>query len=360
MAQIVIGPNCHNLVAVQCGLVEMNAGVYTKQTVESLPLGGLSVSITGSNHWNVADRAQRLADAISLLVEDASIRASIPACALLRLVVVTCDIKGELARWQRQLERPVSITANAEGVTAGKCLLWGSGDPESTYAIVIFSEKVGVALINGEDSSGSRTRALLVHELAHIQDDYNHLKFFGRTEPPMNDDWDGIRHAIAIAAWGEYFAESIAAPYFNDDSSELRVTFVVELVRGCLHRTRQAISEYRSHGDIGVLWQVACDEISNIFCHFGRVIGFMREMYPDDNAVSEQIFDAIYGLSRSWGQVTRQLDLDLNAIAGQHEWDSQTFLSLEDVVAGGFNASGFYPKIDGRGLRVDVVPPRDN
>jgi hypothetical protein len=274
----------------------------------------------------------------------------------LRLVVVTCDIQGEIARWQRQLERPVSITANAEGVTAGKCLLWGSGDPENTYAIVIISEEIGIALVNGEYLSGSRARALIVHELAHIHDNYNHLRVFGRTEPPMNDDWGGIRHAIAIAAWGEYFAESIAAPYFNDDASELQVTFVVELVSGCLHRTRQAISEFRSHGDIGVLWQVAGDEISNMFCHFGRVIGLMWKMYPNDDAVSDQLFDAIYRLSRSWGQVVRQLDRELNAIAGQHEWDSQTCLSLEGVVARGFNASGLYPKIDGQGLSVNVLP----
>jgi len=349
------------LAAIKYRIVEMNVEVYTKEKVESIPFGNLSVSITGSNYWTASDRVHHLTDTISLLLEDAYIRASIPACALLlRLVVVTCDIQGEITHWQRQLERPVAITKNAEGMTAGKCLVWGSGDIEATFAVIIVSEEIGVDLVNDEETLRNSAKALLVHELAHIHDDFIHLDTFGRSEPPMNNDWHGIQHAIAIATWGEYFAESIAAPYFKDETSKLQMTLFFELINGCLHRIQQAISEYQSHDDIVVLWQVAGGEISNMFCHFGRVIGLLRSMYPDDNTVLEQVFDTIFKLSRSWGQVARRLDLELNTIAGQHKWDSQTFLGLEDVVARGFNSSGLYPMVDGWGLQVIVKPPRDN
>lgn len=80
------------------------------------------------------------------------------------------------------------MTKNQEGVTGGKCLLWGTGDPEATYAIIIIAEKVGLALVRDEESPGISPRALLVHELAHIHDDYRYLKAFGRTEPPLNND----------------------------------------------------------------------------------------------------------------------------------------------------------------------------
>lgn len=335
----------------------MNSDVYTKKRVEGIPLGSFLVSIMGLNDWALSDRVQRLAEALSLLIEDVSLRPVIPACNLLRLFIVTYDIQKEIAHWQEQLEKPVSMTDNAEGVTAGKCLFWGSGNPESTYAVVIVSEGIGINLIEGEEPAKGLSKALIVHEFSHIQDDYTHLKIFGPIDPPMNDDWFGIRRAIAIASWGEYFAESIAAPYYNDKEYEIQVNDIVKFFSAGWNRIKQAISEYRNHGNIGILWQIAGDELSNIFNHFGRILGLIRKIFPDNKGISSKIFTDIFSLSPSWGQIVRHLDLELNMIAGQPEWNSQTFLRLEKVVEEGFNASGFYPVVDARGLRVNVQPP---
>jgi hypothetical protein len=338
----------------------MNSDVYTKQRVEKIPLGSFSVSIMGLSDWAVSDRVQRLAEALSLLIGDVSLRALIPACNLLRLFIVTYDIRKEITHWQEQLKEPVSITDNAEGVTAGKCLFWGSGDPESTYAVVIVSENIGINLIEGQEPAKGLSKALIVHELSHIHDDYSLLKIFGPTNPPMNDEWFGIRHAIATASWGEYFAESIAAPYYNEKEYETRVNDIVKFFSAGWHRIKQAISEYQNHCNIGILWQIAGDELSGMFNHFGRVLGFIKKILPDRNGISEKIITDIFSLSPPWGQIVRHLDLELNMIAGQPEWNSQTFIRLEKVIEEGFNASGFYPVVDARGLRVSVQPPFGN
>jgi len=97
-----------------------------------------------------------------------------------------------------------------------------------------------------------------------------------------------------------------------------------------------------------------------MFCHLGRVIGLLQTKHSDDDAVLEQLLDLIYRLSGSWGQVAKRLNVELTAIAEQFEWNPQTFLSLEAVVAGGFNACGLYPNFNGWGLRVDVLPMSEN
>lgn len=255
------------------------------------------------------------------------------------------DFATEVARWRRQLGEPGGISSNSKAETWGKTLpLWGSGEPESTYAVIILPREIAYCLIAGENSLKSLARGILVHELAHVHDNYRYRRDFGPQPEPTIDDSIDIRHLIAKGTWGEFFAQSIAYPYYPEDHREELVSLGLTRLQDSLQEIKQAKSDFQSHGNTATLWEVAIGKIGDAFFQLSRSIGLLTAAQRDGNEQFDQFFKGVNEISSTWGQIVRQLVRELNTLASQEKWDSESFNGLEDVIEQGFRATGLHPE----------------
>jgi hypothetical protein len=232
---------------------------YDRSSVEAIPFGHLKCNIIGSDLWRDTDRVKRLFTEISNLVKEVVER--IPGCFITRIVVVAVQTGREITKWQKELGRPEVITDDAVGVTSGKALVWGSGQLSTSYGIVIISEAIAVEIAD-RGTDFEMCRALLVHELAHIHDDFIWLQRFGPQKPPSNNDWPGIRRAIAGSIWGEYLAEKVAQSYMKQ--SQFLNALVLAGQNDFAFSRLSIQNQYNADRNIVPIWAVA-DELSKIF-----------------------------------------------------------------------------------------------
>lgn len=330
--------------------------LYDKKAVEAIPLGSWVLSISGSEFWVENDRGQLLNNIIKRLLEKVPHETQAAASRLLRLVSVTNDLHAEVRRWGEELGRPQFTTILGDAVTGAKTLLWGSGKLDSTYAIIVLFDWVAAGMLQSDDfkTNDQNFEGYFVHELAHIHDSYLNLLYFGESPEILNDDWIGIRQAIAEAAWGEFFAESIAYPYFLKPCFKRELTLTLTLFQDALWDIERAVLEYEYNREISNIWPLSTSRISNIFNQFGRLLGFIYTASLAGNDYVSELIKKINEISPRWGTIVRHLNQHLRQIITQKERNISTFSDLAEVVEDGFKACGLFPLQDHRGLRLDI------
>jgi hypothetical protein len=331
----------------------MHPQTYNRETVETIPFGNLTLSIIGSALWAEEDRARRLNDTITDIINLVDEEGRIPASHVLRLLVVASDFPTEVAKWQQQLGQAEGISSEN---TAGKTLSWGSGEPESTYSVITLSEGVALGLIEGDTKLKSIAIQTLIHELAHVHTDYLFLRLFG---PPSleQSDWAGIRQFIALSTLAEFFSESIALLYVEDyEFFEEFVSLGTTILQDAQQQIEQGILTFQKDRDIVQLWKLAVYELSKAFNQLGRSIGYLAAARHAGNDCFNQFFEDVNRLSPLWESVVGQLVDELDTLANQENWDLDSFNGLYDIIEQGFLAAGIQPRPLDQGLEVLYRP----
>lgn len=331
-----------------------DAKQFDKACVERIPPGQLALSIAGSPFWCERGRAQLLFDTASATIKRLIEDSIIPACGIVRLLVVTSDIENEIRRWQREVGRPEVTSSNMQGQVAGKSLVWGTGELRNTYGIIILREEVALALIEAPEESQTTAKAILVHELAHVHDDYVQFRSFGPSQWPMNNDWPGVRRFVALAVWGEFFADFVAHHYLKGSNSQA-LSFSFTVLEQGIERIRVAILEYQTDGDIGKLWQIAVDQLSRILNQFGRTIGLLSARQDEMGLGIEALSQEARTKSANWVAIIEGLSQELNQLLSFPELDKGKIGALEDLVEQAFHVVGLRPRVTGQGLWLDVT-----
>jgi len=333
----------------------MQTKEYSKTDVENMPLGRLVLAIKGSKYWGNENRDQQLRDEIAIIINKI-VENGLIYCHLLRLVIVSCDLPNEIPRWQRQLGEPEVITSNSKEETAGKTFLWGNGSPEATYGVIILPESLAFALVEVHDELNFRNRAkcIFIHELAHVHNMFFLLRALGPFTFPMNNDWHGIRNAIARTIYDEFLSELIASIYLENYSIDDETLNTGNFVSGCLKRIELSISEYFKDGNILTMWNYSSAEMSSLFNHIARAIGFLFSLEDYDSSSAEKFYKEINNISPGWGGIVCHLISEIILLSEKQTWQPGILQGLEDIVEKGFHVVGLYPKYDNQGLKVDV------
>lgn len=312
--------------------------------VESKLCGDISFFFTGSERW-LSD-AQQWANAVQQTI--LQMREYIPACVIVRLVVVANDVPQEVRRWQAQLGQAQLPLDEASGMVAGKTFVWGDGEPDTTFGVVIIRETLAAEILEkGELPSVSR--ATLVHEFAHVHDDFMRLRQFGPETNPKCDDWAGIRHSIALFAWTEYFAELTSCREHPDGALQNSVSLAKDLTCRALECIDDAKAQYHEDRNMGLLWSVACDELSKVFNQFARAIGLATGL--GENLTEEALRSV--GIESVWNEMLLELQESLRKIESLDGLPA-ALSKIENIIESGFNNLGLYPEPEGGRLRVRV------
>jgi hypothetical protein len=256
----------------------MESELFTKESVEAIPFGEMSLSVFGDSSWGEDARCQKLFSAITELLKYVDGLGKY-GYKPLRLVRVTADFADEVASWQRQLAHSEILSLDC----VGKMFAWGDGAMQSTYAVIIVPEKLAADLIEGNDRPKAIAKGILVHEIIHIHDECEMLRNFGPRAMPMSNNWPGIRQDIAEGIWTEFSADHVAYNWLKDYLFEEQVQLAAEILETALEEINQKIVEYREHGDIGTLWQSAGSKLSQTFNQIGRAAGLLTAAQKDDN-----------------------------------------------------------------------------
>lgn len=318
-----------------------NLGMHNKASVEATPLGTYNVAIYGSSVWAEENRAQRLNDVILTLVQSTR-ELGIGGASILRLIVITADYPGEVARWSQELDEEWRVPS--EGAV-GQTLTWGNGEPDSSYSIIILAEAEAICLVEGDAELQSVATGLLIHELAHVHDDFHYLFTFGSMPPLRPGDWISIRHFIAQSTWGEFFAETAAYPYLRDYGLQDQLDHALTLLSDSRREIEQEISAFQLHQDVHRVWAVAVDKLSAVFNQFGRVLSLLY--FTRVESESDERFDRFLVSTRdvsvAWEHLLHELLDELLILEERERWGDDSFDRLGEIVDQGFRIVDLEP-----------------
>lgn len=266
----------------------------------------------------------------------------------LRLIQVTANL-GEAANfWNRELGLP---EAGVSDGAAGKHISWGN-DLESARSIVMLRPDIAVGLVSGF----SKASTTVIHEFGHVHDDLvRGVKSGFRQHSYQADDWPAIRAHFADITWSEYAAESAAAPYMTAEDIRDFTTNDPCLLSDIHKQLRALIRSYQLRQlDLGSLWSQALTHFSHIFANLGRAAA--RFTFAENGKDARAAFVDATGAAASWKPVVDQVFRELDALAetAYSQWAGEPFRGLDEQVAAGFNAAGFFPIPCGQNLRVNV------
>lgn len=329
-----------------------NPNPPNKRSVETTPIGSMQFLLTNvSSSWSEESRTAQLSNAISNAMHD--VIKTIPICQLLRLIVFSANPLSEIVRWQRELGLLEGVTSGPIGEVLGKTLVWGSGELDASYAVIIFPETIALGLLDGDDKLQPCMKGTLVHELAHVHDEVIYLKVFGRLSHIAGDDWPSLRRFYAHAVWGEYFANSVAFPYLKQCDLDAQLDATINFFELNMHRISQAISTYRVDNRMDALWQFALNEMTQLYSQLGRVIALAVGAKDEGGTQLDKFLVDIDERSVAWGAVVRHLTAELTILEGT-KWESNSLDQLKEVIDEGFQAAGFYPKYSDEQFWIDV------
>ncbi|TCL38881.1 hypothetical protein EV210_103365 [Anaerospora hongkongensis] len=318
--------------------------IPSKQTVEDISPGQVQLHIAVGDNEFAAKLQSQIQVIIADLVKDDIF------CPPLRLIEVVSNFEEEVFRWQRELGKPENISSGHGGEVSGKVLKWGSGDYETTYAVIILPDWVGNGLVLGHPIA----KGILVHECAHVYDDYYFERECGCLRIPTIKDWDGIKQYISVTLRGEFFAEALAAKYFESEQLDERLSYGEEVLRICTNSIKDEIKSYRKHGDIAKLWLISTERMSTLFNQLGRTLGFMYAM--DDGRHNREFTDRVSQISNEWGTLIDQLLEEIQkSIHRETPYSLDAFDDIKKIIEQGFQIAGIYPRYTSDGeLYIDV------
>jgi hypothetical protein len=257
------------------------------------------------------------------------------------------------------LNRPADVVYTPEGLFAGKALIWGNGEIESSYGILFIHEIVAMSILE-DDEEGC---AALVHELAHFEENLllktdNENKFKG----VKTDDYEGLCSCYAGCVFGEFFAEFAAAPYYRTkEKVDSHLDLTIQMIKGSKERLGAAVQEFRETEKIDILWGITLEELSRLFNQFGRTLGLLQGLKETGAFdLADEFFakvDCIDGYS--WEPTLRELDTALASvmeIAYSETFNVESLSILYDFIEEGFFVAGFLLERQDSHLRVRLLP----
>ncbi len=319
----------------------MNSNSPTKELIETIPLGNFMLYINGSSIWGVEDNLEKLSSKLNNIWRQSMHNTRIFACGILRYVGVTSDVKSEVSRWAEQLGENWKITSDQ---AVGQTFTWGDGEPETTYAVVLLSEVIALALLE-ESNEPVRT---FIHELAHIHDNFRFIRTFGHSPIIVPGEWETIRQFLAHSTWAEFYAESTAFSDAAEDMISPYITYTVALLDKAISLIQNESISYKTHLNLGLVWATALEQLSGVFNQFGRTLGLIFSQTQLDDGHVKQLylfFDEVTSLSKKWGEVASQLHHELIKLNEITQWQSEAFGILSNMVDNGFRACGLEPYV---------------
>jgi hypothetical protein len=317
-----------------------------KASVEMLSLGQCNLNITNCySEWGEEDRANQLLKNIINTVTLAT-KMGLAGCTILRLVIATGDVPGEVAKWAKQLGE--SWRVSSEGAI-GQTLTWGDGVPETTYAIIILSQDIALGLIDEDTELKTFALNTLIHELAHVHDYLLYLLKIGLEPSLIQGNWMSHRLFMARSLWGEYFADSIAYSYvkkhsfIKDYSYRDYITHGITLLKAAKEQINQEIFDYQSHRNIGQVWGVAENQLSGVFNQLGRSLALLiseRDDIGNDININ-RFLEEVKSVSTGWEQVVHDL-LDILAASGLR-LEQNMLNQIAEQIDNGFRSVGLEP-----------------
>ena len=164
----------------------------------------------------------------------------------LREIRIVADYPAALARlseeWGRQIGRTEQTTG--VGLASAQTNVCDTG----LVHVVIISDTLVQGIV-GEDEVMSRADAhIILHELIHIQDSNNLWHLGDSWINPSRETKFGFLFDIAISAWKEFYANALAAMFFNMESDHN-----LDLLAGALDDVpgmiQDAVIEFKWTGD---------------------------------------------------------------------------------------------------------------
>ncbi len=309
-----------------------------KESVELTMLGDLSICINGSSKWGNRVNTQRLIDTVTHIWQQFKNDPRIQDCIILRQIVVAYDFIDEVKRWAEQINEGWRVSS--EGAVA-QILVWGNGELEKTYAVIVLSEQTAFDLPNNYNQS----LAIFIHELAHTHDNFCYIHYFGKLPKIVLGDWISIRRFIAYSSWSEFFAESIAYPYYEESKINNQISENATLLENALSKIDTEIQSYQNHHKAGRLWSSAINQLSGVFNQLGRCLGniIVAQRNNKSSNYYNVFLKSISELSTRWEEVVKQLRNELLILEKNEKWENIRFNNLDEIIDNGFRASGLEP-----------------
>lgn len=186
-----------------------------------------------------------------------------------------------------------------------------------------------------------------------MYDDYFKSHEIGFQEPPTIDNWKGIKLAIAESIWSEFFANTIASKYFEEDSDSF-ISLGIDILQGSLLRIQQQIKIFRINNNIVDLWNLTTDELSGLFNQFGRSIGILVGNQYENNKTAAFMRN-IAVISQKWLRISKNLINELKILLKKDKLDMYCFTNLENIIEQGFHTFGIYPQYNNSKLTIRVL-----
>ncbi len=279
---------------------------FNKISVENMLLGECNLQITnGYPLWHEENRATQLSKYIINVVNNAN-GFEIGGCAILRLVVVTGNLSNEVKSWSAELGE--TWRGSSDGAV-GQTLIWGDGKPESTYAVIILSQDIALCLLSEDKEAETFALGILIHELAHVHDDFICLNIFSHAPSPQQGNWASHRQFLAKSLWGEFFAETHTYPYIKDSELSENILHSVAALKYAINEINKEMTSYQLHKTAEKVWAVAENQLSIVFNHLGRTLALLLsdERVKNNKSLTEKFIAEINLISRDWAKILYNL-----------------------------------------------------
>ena len=332
--------------------IERTAREIDKAQIDTAPPGAMTISIHSSARC--PDPAA-VAESLLCLVHRVQSEHDLLLIPL-RLILVTGNLGEAVSSWQRALGLPeAGVSKQTEGVAVGKHMSWGT-DRESARSVIILTDGIAAAIAANEPLAVAI--ATVVHELAHVHDDFARGLACGFPLPqaPLHlGDWPRICACVAEITWSEYAAESLAMGYLTPEDLESFARNDPAYLAGVHTRLRQLVISYKV-GQVGLpsLWSRCVTDMSDLFAHFGRAAARLPYDQNEDEA-SDRLVGPI-GEAACWKPVIKRLVHELQELGAKNytEWGAEPFCGLGGLIAPAVEAVGFFPTYNGNNLHVKV------
>jgi hypothetical protein len=261
-----------------------------------------------------------------------------------RHVVFTDDMPGTARHWQRELGSPeTGATADEDGAAFGKVFHWMDATGR-WHGIATFHVSVGYGLLNKDPVA----LTLMTHELTHLRFCAELHDKLG--QEPRGDGWPDLRRFFVWGCLDEAIAEAHARAYMTEEFRTDQDGYLVTLARKGLHATREAVAEYRHHGDVGRVWNETVTAIAPYLTHLGRIVGCYNDTELPE--VLRTSLDVVRpGLAI---QAVRMLDALKPIFSGAQPMGWAALGDALLAVDLAFDAVGVVPYMEGSAFGIDV------
>jgi hypothetical protein len=294
-----------------------------KSDAEAQPLGSFKISFQVGGLPLAEDVERRIGEAFQSLIRE-QVDRGLREIVILRAIVFAENFGAEVAKWQTALGLPVGHTNDAIGSAGGKTLTWGDGRPETTYAVIIALAGIGGAFVCGD----ALAKGMLVHELAHIVDDYHLIRENLKEAAPAAHDLPRVVRFVASNIRAEAFAEIAAGPYWPPDRLATSVNLTLDMAKVAYEQSGLAIAKWREDRDTWKLWVGILGPVSTFCAQLGRVIGLLSASKESADSESKRLLESL-----------EEIDPFLVRIYGEMKVACLNLLATEHLSLGAFESS---------------------